>query len=263
MVIRRATVRHESLPAQGVVVRRRPAQSKTLYYVDHGNRRPPRVTSPPVTTSRRVLVHRSPPPPLIKPAVRTRAVRVVHRRAVTPPPTIIKTIRASPIRQINSDTTVVGRRRRVRRAEVETIPSSSEIIYGDTATSSRSNHHFKETGREESQEIVERVPTPQAVPTVVKRSYTRLPPGVDVPPDGEYAMNGKDEANKSLKDPSIYYIRSPSRAKLEGSWILHFFLLSHFTFFSWKFCQGSFDYLYSSVERKTEEAQRKTTSSSE
>ena len=217
VVIRRATVRHERLPTQEVVVHRRPAQSKTLYYVDHGSKRVPRVTSPPVTTHRRVLVHRSPPPPLIQPVVKTRAVRVVHRRVVTPTPTIIKTIRASPVRHISSDTIVVGRRRRVRRAEVETIPSSSEIMYDDTATLSRSNSHFKETRRETPQEIIERVPTPQAVPTVVKRSYTRLPPGVDVPPDGEYAMNGNDEANKSLKDPSIYYIRSPSRAKLEGS----------------------------------------------
>ena len=213
MVIRRSTVREQRLPAEEVVVRRRPTEAKTLYYVEHAGKRVPRVTSPPPTTSRRVIVHRS-PPPLIKPVVATRKVRVVHRRSVTPP-TIIRTIKASPRRDISADTAVIGRRRRVRRTAVEALNPPSEIIYHDTGRSSRANYEIKERRKETKHESIERVPSPPAVPTVVKRSYTRLPPGVDVPPDGQYSMNDKDKP--ALKDPSIYYIRSPSRAKLEGA----------------------------------------------
>ena len=235
MVIRRHVVRRDRVPTEQVVVRRRDPVPTTHYYVEREGHRIPRVSSPPQEIVRRhVVQYRSPPPPSVLPPVKTRAVRVISKRAVTPPPVVVKTYRPSPRRQTNSDTQIIEREQRIRREELydETpvrvvrpemyhldtvyadddfsrLNTPEELFYDDPipppppppppsslVTSTKTIHQNGDNRHRTKVERVEHHDDVRPIPTVVKRSYKQVPSGKEPPLDSRRSVNGKSKGTK-------------------------------------------------------------------
>lgn len=259
IVIRRHVVQRDHPPPEEVVVRRRDPVPTTHYYVERDGERIPRVSSPAEQViRRRVVQYHSPPPPpqstVALPPVKTRTVRVIRKRAATPPPVTIKSYQASPRRQINSDTQIIERVRReeyydherpLGRPEMYHLDAGSyidedfqrfntpdEMIYQER-TPGRTIIRKKvyQTGDNQRTRIerIEDREDLRPIPTVVKRSYRKVPPGQDGVLDSTRSINGQVKpsprkgaknqvprqyssspflnGDPSTKDPSVYYIR--------------------------------------------------------
>ena len=189
----------------------------------------PQKNNPPPEPPRRYVVqgHQSSSPG-------ARTVRVVRRHAQTPPPPVSEAWHTGPRRQINSDTEIIERQQRIRRADTYYQPSSPikpemfhiEAVYDD-------NHHLPldspihrtynsitpppkmiMQGKQRKLEHMERNNHNEPEPTVVRRVYKKLPPGKYEPPDDEYIPNENHQqpvrkGGKNPPPPPRQYVSSP------------------------------------------------------
>lgn len=231
--MRRKIIRHERPSPEDVIIRRPSLRPKTYYYVDREGQMVPQRNTPSPEPPRRYVVRPKealPPPP-------PRTVRVVRQQIRTPPPPATEVWHPGPRRLINSDTEIVDRQQRMRRAETNYTPplrtrpemyhlvvSSDEKRYSPVDPPIHSSREYRtpsprlieqnDKNRRTSRVEPERQRTDRPPPTVVKRVYAKLPPGKHQPerraartiPPTKLSHENAPSPDSERK-PALYYIR--------------------------------------------------------